>query len=122
MIAQRSGSSMAWRRKPSCTRRWKASPGGLEAVLGAVAAARSAASGLTSSSTTRSGQRPSVAQRGQLLDLGGGQLAAVALVGDRRAGEAVADHRAPGVERRLDHLGDVLGPVGRHEQRLGPRR
>ena len=64
---------------------------------------------------------PSVAHAGERGDLRRRELAAVALVGDRRAGEAVGDDRAAGGEGRPDHLGDVLGPVGGHEQRLGPR-
>ena len=119
MIAQRSGSSMAWRRKPSCTRRWNASPADSRRSL-ARCEARPGGLGAHLEQHDEVGPAALGRPARQLLHLGGRELAAVALVGDRRAGEAVADHGAPGVERRLDHLGDVLGAVGGHEQRLGP--
>ena len=118
MIAQRSGSSIAWRRKPSCTRRWKASPADSSRSL---ARASAMLGGVGAHLEQHDEVGPPALRRParQLLHLGGRQLAAVALVGDRRAGEAIADHRASGVEGGLDHLGDVLGAVGGHEQRLG---
>ena len=47
------------------------------------------------------------------------ELAAVALVGERRVHAAIADHGPAGTQRREDDLGDVLGPVGGGDQRLG---
>ena len=49
------------------------------------------------------------------------ELAAVALVGEGRIDAAIADHGPAGGERRDDHLGEVLGAVGGHDQRLGAR-
>ena len=43
----------------------------------------------------------------------------VALVGERRVHAAVADDVPPGVERRPHDPGEVLGPVGRGDQRFG---
>ena len=51
--------------------------------------------------------------------LGEVELAAVALVGERRVDAAIADDRPTGTKGREHDLGDVLGPVGGGDQRLG---
>jgi hypothetical protein len=43
---------------------------------------------------------------------------AEALVGERRVGEAVAQHDVAALERRRDHPRDVVAPRGEHEQRF----
>ena len=68
---------------------------------------------------TRSGHSPSTAQSliaPQLVEV---EPAAVALVGERRVDAAIADHVPAGGQRRAHHLGEVLGPVGGRDQRLG---
>jgi hypothetical protein len=50
------------------------------------------------------------------------EVAAHALVGDRRVEIAIADDRRAAVERRPDHLLDVLGTRGRVQERFRPRR
>ena len=42
-----------------------------------------------------------------------------ALIGKGGIGEAVRQHPAPGRQRRLDDLHDVLAPGGKHQQHLG---
>ena len=77
--------------------------------------------GSMSSSTTRSGLRPPVAQDGQPGDLLDRQRAAGALVGQRRVDVPVADHDRAAGQRRAHDGGHVVGPVGGVEQRLGAR-
>ena len=59
---------------------------------------------------------------GDVLDLGDVEVAAGALVGERRVDVAVGDDHLAAVERRLDDGLDVLGLVGGVEQRLGAVR
>ena len=63
--------------------------------------------------------RPPTAQSLMPAELVEVEAPAVALVGERRVHAAVADDGAPGGERRAHDLGDVLGPVGGGDQRLG---
>ena len=58
-----------------------------------------------------------VVDAAQLVEV---EPAPVALVGERRVHAAVAHDGAAGAQRRQDDLGDVLGPVGGGDQRLGP--
>ena len=110
-IAQRSGSAMAWARKPSWTRAWNASPA--DSSRSFVRARRASAScGDTSSSTIEVGPQAVGGPPREPLDLLGAELAAVPLVGDRRAGEAVGDHR----------LARPRGRAGRPRRRAGPGR
>ena len=45
----------------------------------------------------------------------------MSLVGERGVMVAIAEYRAAGRQRRLDHLAQVLPPVGKVEQQLGQR-
>ncbi len=49
------------------------------------------------------------------------QAAPVALICERRIGEAIADHRRAARERRLDHIGDVLRARRIHDERFRKR-
>ncbi len=58
---------------------------------------------------------------GQPRDLGGGQVAPGALVGHGGVDVAVAEHDGAGRQAGGDDGGDVLGAVGREQQRLRAR-
>src|SRR5665213_1596513 len=58
----------------------------------------------------------------QFLELPAVETAPEPLVGEGRGRVAIGDDPAPGLEGGSDHLGYVLGPVGRHQQGLGPWR
>ena len=76
----------------------------------------------TSTKTERSAPTPAVAHATTSARPAASEAAPIALVRDGRARVAVGDHPRAGRQRGLDHLRHVLGPVGRHQQRLGPRR
>jgi hypothetical protein len=59
--------------------------------------------------------RRRVEHRAQLVD---GHAAAEALVGERRATVAIADHVTARAKCRLDHLGEVLRPIGGKDEHL----
>ena len=55
----------------------------------------------------------------QLLDL---KATPVALIRQRRPRESIAHHPLARGQRRRHDQGDVLGPIGRHQERLGAQR
>ena len=57
----------------------------------------------------------------ELLKLAHGQAPPVALIGQRRRGVAVAHDVSAAGQRRLNHLGHVLGSSSQHEECLGLR-
>ena len=67
------------------------------------------------------GEQPTDGGEVQVEDALEPEVATHALVGDRRVEVAVADDRRAAVERRPDHLLDVLSTRGRVQQRFRPR-
>ena len=59
--------------------------------------------------------------QGEVGDAVGSEVAAVPLVGDRRAEVAVAHDLAACLQGRTHDRRHMMGTVGGHEQRLGPR-
>ena len=121
--AKRSGSAAARARNPSRTRRWKArsnsasnrvtSPGALRArptLDGQVEQERQVRA------AGRRSRRP-----GARAGSSSGTPGAVALVGERRVGEAGADDRPARSQRRPDDLGHELAPGGVEEERVRQR-
>ena len=67
------------------------------------------------------GQQPVGRPQAQVPDVGGCQLPATRLVGERRIEVAVGDDHRAAVKRRTNHLGHVLCTIGGEQQRLGAR-
>ena len=79
----------------------------------------SPSAGSRSNSSVRSGRTPPVASSVELADGLRDRAAAVALVGDRGVGVAVAEHDTARGEPGPDHLGHVLVTGGEEEEHLG---
>ena len=120
-MRQRPGSSRASSRKPVADPAMERQVERLEAVPGLGGLSPDADLGVDVEQDREVRLEPAGRDRSQARSSSTGRPGPVALVGERRVGEARAQDDLTGLERGLDHLRDQLSPRRVEQQRVGAR-